>query len=50
MEAARFFVEHGADVTAQDKHGLTPLHSAPFKGNLGIARFLIEHGEDVSAQ
>jgi len=50
VEVAHFLVEHGVDVTAQDKDGLTPLNSASFKRNLEIVQFLIGHGADVSAQ
>ena len=47
MGIARLLIEHGADVAAQDKHGLTPLHWAARCGHVGLARLLIEHGADV---
>jgi ankyrin repeat protein len=52
VEAARVLVEHGADVTAQDEDGLTPLHqlSRSPPGKVDVARFLVEHGADVTAQ
>ena len=44
-------VEHGADVSAQDKDGSTPLHLAlSLWGNVDVARMLVERGADVSAQ
>jgi ankyrin repeat protein len=52
-------VEHGADATAQNKDGKTPLHLvlAPLPWILmspwryeKIARILLEHGADVTVQ
>jgi len=43
-------VEHGADPTARDKDGLTPLHVALQSGDMELALLLIEHGADVTAQ
>jgi len=46
-----FLVEHGgADVTAQDENGSTPLHQAAQYGRIDLARFLVEHGADVTAR
>jgi len=45
-----FLVSHGADTTAQDKDGLTPLHHALARGNLNVAWLLVEHGTDPTAQ
>ena len=42
-------IEHGADVSAQDKHSQTPLHLAS-RVVLEGARMLIEHGASASAQ
>jgi hypothetical protein len=50
MEAAHMFIEHGADVTAQNKNGETPLHLASRTGQVGVVRMLIERGADVAAQ
>ena len=50
VDVARMLVEHGADVSAQDKYGWTPLHWASTKGQGDVARMLVEHGADVSAQ
>ena len=50
VEMARFLTEHGADATARDKFGLTPLHWVVDRENVDVARFLIEHGADVTAR
>jgi len=49
VEVAKVLVgsDHGADVTAQDKDGLTPLHKA---STVEMVRFLIEHGADATAR
>jgi ankyrin repeat protein len=49
MDVVRFLVEHGADMTAKDKEGLTPLNEATASRNVIIAWFLIEHGADALA-
>jgi ankyrin repeat protein len=46
VDVAEFLIEHGADVTARDKHGSTPLHQASLSGNAELANFLVEHGAD----
>jgi ankyrin repeat protein len=43
-------IERGADVTAQNKDGQTPLHLASQMGQVDVARMLIERGADVTAQ
>jgi len=50
VEVAQLLLEHGADPTAQDKNGKTPLHSASLNGHVEIVRFLVEHGADPTAQ
>ena len=40
-------IEHGADISAKDNDGCTPLYWA---GNKCITRLLIAHGSDVSAK
>ena len=49
LEVARQLVEQGADVSAADKYGTTPLHLACKEGHQEVARLLIEQGADVSA-
>ena len=57
IEVARFLLERGADVSAQDKDGKTPLHLASTHSYrtlpqqlAGVARILLEHGANVTAQ
>ena len=50
LDIARFLVEHGANLAAQDKHGSTPLHDTSCNGRLDLARFFVEHGANVAAQ
>ncbi|XP_073238297.1 poly [ADP-ribose] polymerase tankyrase-2-like [Porites lutea] len=42
-------LESGADVNAQDKGGLIPLHNASSYGHVDIASLLIKHNTDVNA-
>lgn len=55
VDLARFIIDNGANVTAQDKEGWTPLH----KGSISTidqwsygscAGFLVDHGANVTAQ
>jgi len=50
LDVARFLVEHGANVAAQDQCGSTPLHEASERGHLDVARFLVEHGANAAAR
>ncbi|XP_022604847.1 ankyrin repeat and SOCS box protein 15-like [Seriola dumerili] len=43
-------LRHGAKVTAQDRHGVTPLGIAAEYGNTEALDILIQHGGDVNAQ
>ncbi|XP_023273679.1 ankyrin repeat and SOCS box protein 15-like isoform X2 [Seriola lalandi dorsalis] len=43
-------LRHGAKVTSQDRHGVTPLGIAPEYGNTEALDILIQHGGDVNAQ
>ena len=49
-EIVRVLIEHGADVTMQDKAHSTPLHLASSMGNTEIVRLLLQHGADVATQ
>lgn len=49
MEVAEFLLDHGADVNAQDKGGLIPLHNASSYGHLDIAALLIKFNTVVNA-
>ena len=50
MELVRLLVEQGADATAQDEHGWTPLHQTSERGHVEPAGFLVEQGADVTDQ
>lgn len=49
LEVAEFLLEQGADVNAQDKGGLIPLHNASSYGHLDLAALLIKHKTTVNA-
>ena len=49
LEVAEFLLENGADVNAQDKGGLIPLHNASSYGHLDIAALLIKFHTVVNA-
>ena len=46
---AEYLLENGADVNAQDKGGLIPLHNASSYGHLDIAALLIRFSTVVNA-
>lgn len=50
MDLTRLFVENGADVTARDKDGSTPLELAVQEGNADLVRLLAEYGADATAR
>lgn len=49
VEVAEYLLEHGADVNAQDKGGLIPLHNASSYGHVDIAALLIKFSASVNA-
>lgn len=49
VEVAEYLLENGADVNAQDKGGLIPLHNASSYGHLDIAALLIKFNTVVNA-
>src|SRR5579863_2950813 len=49
MQLARILLEHGANVSAQETTGSTPLHFASRGGYAELACILLEHGADVKA-
>ena len=42
------FAESEAKVNILNKAGVTPLHEAVIRGDLGIARILLEHGATLN--
>jgi ankyrin repeat protein len=50
VKVARFLLERGADVAAQNKDGGTPLHLASLYGEVEVAGMLIERGAELTAQ
>jgi len=53
QDLVHLLVEHGADATAKDKCGQTPLHNlhlAVQTGREDLARSLIQHGADANAE
>ncbi|KAI5783318.1 hypothetical protein FPQ18DRAFT_111991 [Pyronema domesticum] len=49
LDITRLLIDNGADVSATDKDGQTPLHLASIYGYEGVAKLLIDKGADVSA-
>ncbi len=49
LQVAEYLLEQGADVNAQDKGGLIPLHNASSYGHLDIAALLIKYNTIVNA-
>jgi ankyrin repeat protein len=48
-EIVRLLLEAGADPNAKSREGGTPLHSAAYTGDQGIAELLLAYGADPSA-
>ena len=49
-EVIGMLIERGADVSAQNQNGETPLHLASREGHAEVVGMLIECGADLSAQ
>ena len=51
LEGLKYLVENeGANVNARDDFDCTPLHLAPYSGNIAVLAYLIERVEDVDAR
>ena len=46
LELVGLLIAKGADVNGRRKDGLTPLHSAAYRGHLRVLDFLLAHGAD----
>ncbi len=49
LEAVRYALELGGDVTTVDDNGDTALHGAIIRGSELLVRFLLDHGADIEA-
>ena len=49
-DVVHLLLEHGAELSAQDKDGRTALHLASENGHEKVALLLLEHGAELSAQ
>jgi hypothetical protein len=49
LRLVRLLVNHGADVTARRRDGMTPLHGAAWRGHSGVAQALLDAGADPAA-
>lgn len=47
---ARLLLEHGADISARDDKGFTPLHVAVHHGRVEVIHVLLKHGADIGAE
>jgi ankyrin repeat protein len=50
LEAVKFLVQLGADVTAVSRAGNTPLHGAAYVGADSVVQFLVEQGAGLDVQ
>ncbi len=50
IQKVQEFIDKGADVNAQDKHGATALMESAFYGYKDMAELLLKHGADVNVQ
>lgn len=46
VRAARFLIDNGADINAQDNGGMTPLHQSAVHLQAGVCRELLDAGAD----
>ena len=46
---ARFLLDHGADISARNHTGTTPLHQAALRARTDVVAVLLERGADVNA-
>ena len=49
LPAARYLLEQGASIEAQDSRGNTPLHHAAWGGHKGLVKLLIQKGARIKA-
>lgn len=49
LALVRLLVDHGADVSARRKDGMTALHGAAWRGHAAVAQALLDAGADPSA-
>jgi uncharacterized protein len=50
LDAAKFCIDHGADVNVKDAKGYTALHGAAFRGDNEMVKYLVSLGADVHAR
>ena len=50
VDAVRFLLQHGVDVTATDSRDMTPLHLAAHRGYFEVAQMLLQRSPDVNSQ
>ncbi len=50
IEMVELLLSYGADVNAQNRDNVTPLHSATSKGDPRVIKLLLEHGAEVNAK
>lgn len=49
LSVAKTLLDHGADIEAADRQGLTPLHVAATAGNIALARLLLDRGANPNS-